>query len=98
MSYFTSGVFWFIEGILFCVVLSGFKAWTIEHGIKMSAWKWVMVAGWILLAGFTIAFIGTSLGESEKTAALVGGSSFGVISILTGFVLWRVLGLGKRRS
>ncbi|HSG28982.1 MAG TPA: hypothetical protein VLA34_10915, partial [Candidatus Krumholzibacterium sp.] len=74
MNLLSSGIFWFIGGILFCFMLASFRAWTIERGIRMAPWKWALVVAWILLAGFTAAFIGTSLGEEEKSATLFTGS------------------------
>lgn len=96
MDFFTSGIFWFIEGILFCVLLTSFKAWTVERKIRMSTWKWILVVIWILFAGFTVAFIGSSLGEGEKDAAGIGGAVFGVISLISAIVLWRVLGFTRK--
>jgi len=41
MDFFNSGFFWFLEGIIFCVVLIGFKAWMKDRGVSMNLWKWV---------------------------------------------------------
>jgi uncharacterized membrane protein (DUF485 family) len=46
---------------------------------------------WILLAGFTIAFVGTSFGEGEPTAAIRGGLLFGLISVIAGVGVWRII-------
>jgi hypothetical protein len=91
MSFFNSGLFWFIEGIFACLVVIGLKIWMEDRGIPMPFWKWLLFGLWILFLGFTIAFIGTNIGENEATAALKGGILFGLISIILGVGLWRLL-------
>lgn len=95
MGFFNSGLFWFIEGILACLAVLGLRAWLADKGIPMSWWKWLLVITWMAFVGFTIAFIGTSLGEGEPHAALVGGIIFGVISLIFGVGLRRFLAGGK---
>lgn len=91
MSFFNSGLFWFIEGILACLVVIGFRLWTRDRKIPMTPWKWLLFGVCIGLWSFTIAFVFTSLGENEPHAALMGGILFGLVTT-TGFVgLWRVL-------
>jgi len=88
---FNSGFFWFVEGILFVVVILAVRAWAKDRGLPMPVWKWVLFLFWILLAGFTIAFVGTSFGEGEPVAATRGGLLFGLITIISGVGVWRVL-------
>ena len=96
MSFFNSGLFWFIEGILACLMIIGLKVRMEDRGIPMPFWKWLIFGLWVLLAGFTIAFVFTSLGEREPTAALFGGIIFGVISIISGVGIWRLLHRRKK--
>lgn len=97
MHFFNSGLFWFIEGIFTCLVVIGLKIWMEDKGIPMLFWKWLLLGLWVLFFGFTIAFVTTSLGENEPAAAKVGGIVFGLISLVTGFGLWRLLLLkGKK--
>ena len=91
MRIFDSGLFWFVEGILFVVVILAVRAWAQDRGLPMPIWKWVLFLLWVALAGFTIAFVGTSFGEGEPVAATRGGLLFGLISIIAGVGLWRVL-------
>ncbi len=91
MNFFNSGLFWFIEGIFACLVIIGIKIWMEDRGIPMPFWKWLLFGFWILFLGFTIAFIGTNIGENETTAAVKGGILFGLISIISGVGLWRLL-------
>jgi preprotein translocase subunit SecF len=95
MTFFSSGLFWFIEGILATLFILGFRAWMEDRGVPMTWWKCMITAIWILLAGFTIAFVGTSIGEKEMAAALRGGILLGVITILSGVGLWRLLQTGR---
>lgn len=91
MSFFTSGLFWFIEGILACLVFMGFKTWMEDKGVTMYWWKWLLFGLWIVIAGFTIAFIGTSIGENEMTAAVKGGIIFSLFTVITGVGLFRLI-------
>lgn len=96
MSFFNSGLYWFIEGIILCMAVIGFKIWMEDRGIPMPIWKWILLGIWVFLFGFTIAFIGTSLGEKEPQAALVGGIVFGLVTIIAGVGLWRLILIGKK--
>ncbi|KPK75651.1 MAG: hypothetical protein AMJ79_10485 [Phycisphaerae bacterium SM23_30] len=96
MSFFTSGLFWFLEGVCFCLAGAALKHYLEDRGIPMRWWKWMLFAGWVILLGFTIAFITTSAGENETVAALKGGIILVPISIITGAVIWRLLKAGRR--
>ncbi|HHS13308.1 MAG TPA: hypothetical protein ENN03_06010 [bacterium] len=93
--FFTSGLFWFIEGILACVVIVGLKVWAEDRSVSMPWWKIGLIVLWWAWAGFTAAFIGTSIGEGEPHAALMGGIVFTVPAIVAAVLLWRFLGPGK---
>ncbi len=95
MEFFTSAFFWFLEGILFCIFLLAARAWAEDRSIPMPYWKWIALVVWIFYTGFTIAFIGTSLGEGEPSAAVRGGILFGVIAVISGVGLWRLLKIGS---
>jgi hypothetical protein len=95
MSFFNSGLFWFIEGVIYCLAVIGFKIWMEDRGIPMPFWKWILLAIWTCLFGFTIAFVGTNLGEKEPQAALLGGIVFGLITVISGVGLWQLLLIGK---
>jgi len=91
-----SGLFWFVEGILFCVAMLGLRAWTQDRGVPMPPWKWILVVGWLALFGFSLAFIGTSVGEGEIIAAVKGGALFSLLTVIVGVGFWRILGFGNR--
>ena len=96
MQIFNSGLFWFIEGILFCVTVLALRAWAMDRAIPLTWWKWLGFGSWVLLAGFTLAFIGTSLGEGEPTAAIRGGLLFGLVSVIVGVAVWRTWLIGAK--
>lgn len=98
MQIFNSGLFWFVEGILFMVVLLAVRAWAQDRGVPMPVWKWVLFLLWIAVAGFTVAFIGTSFGEGEPVAGTRGGLLFALITIIAGVGVWRVLRKGAGPS
>lgn len=98
MQIFNSGAFWFVEGILFCVMLNGLNTWARDRSIPMRWWKWTVFLVWVLFAGFTIAFVGTSLGENEASAAVRGGIFFGIIALLSGVGVWRIVMIGTKSS
>jgi len=97
-SFFTSGLFWFIEGILVCLIVIGVKLWMEDRSIPMPFWKWMLIIGWLVGLGFTIAFIGTCLGENEHHAATQGGMIFGTIVVIAGVAVWRLLKIGSQTS
>jgi hypothetical protein len=98
MTFFETGAFWFLEGILFCLALWGIRAWAQDSGVAVPPWKWALVATWMLYCGFTLSFIGTCLGEKERHAALLGGSIFGLIAVVGGVGLYRVLGSARQSA
>ena len=97
MDIFTSGLFWFIVGILFCTAAAAFNMWAKDRGIPMPFWKWIILLAWTLLFEFTIAFVTTSAGENEPGAAVKGGIFFGIITVVSGAGVWRILKIGKRQ-
>ena len=98
MQIFNSGAFWFVEGILFCLTLLGMNAWARDRSIRLHWWKWAAFLVWVLFAGFTITFVGTSFGENEASAAVRGGIFFGLIAVLSGVGVWRIVMIGSKSS
>ncbi len=91
MTMFETGLFWFLEGMLTCLALLGAKIWLEDRRVNMPWWKWSLVVTWTVFVGGSVAYVGTSLGEGEPHAALVGGLFAGVIAIVSAVVLWRIL-------
>ena len=98
MWFFTSGAFWFVEGILAVLAMIGLKVWMEERHTPMPLWKWVVVVLWLLMLGFTIAFIGTSVGENEMVAAQKGGIILSVVCVIMGAGVWRLLQIGRVKA
>ena len=66
-----------------------------DRRTPMPIWKWLAVILWMLMCGFTIAFIGTSIGENELVAAKKGGIIFSVACVIVGAAVWRLLQIGR---
>jgi hypothetical protein len=98
MGFFTSGLFWFVEGVLACLFCNAIRLWTLDRNVPMPPWKWVVLSLWVLFVGFALAFVGTSLGENEPTAAWMGGLIFSLIAVISAVALWRILGFGRHWS
>ena len=98
MSFFTSGAFWFIQGILATIIVFGFKIWMEDRGVRMKWWKWLIWGLWMTFLAFTIAFIFTSLGEGEKVAATKGGIIFSLITIVSGVGVWRLINRKRKKK
>lgn len=96
-TFFTTGQFWFLMGILFVVVAMGAKAWFDGLGYKMNWWKWMLAGIWWFLLFFTVYAVFTFLGEGEPRAFWLGLLIFGVIDIILGVGLWRLLA-GNRQG
>jgi len=65
-----------------------FKTWMADRYVPMPFWKWLLFSLWLAACAFTIAFVGTSLGEKEYNAAVKGGIIFTIILILWAVFLW----------
>lgn len=98
MAFFTSGLFWFFEGVIASLLLNAIRLWTLDRAVPMPPWKWLVLTLWFLFAGFVIAFVGTSFGENEPTAAWKGGLIFGLVTIVAAAALWRLLGFNRHWS
>lgn len=96
MSFFLSGTFWFIEGILVCAMVIGFKVWMDDRRVTMTWWKWGLFAIWAFMAGLTLAYVGTNVGENEPNAAIKGGLLLGFLTIVVGVVCWRLIHSERR--
>jgi len=95
MTFFNSGLFWFIEGVLTCLSVVGFKLWMDDRGVKLCWWKWALTVLWTGFTAFVIAFVGVNIGDGEPQAARLGALIFGVLAMVSGAVLWRLLNLNS---
>jgi len=91
MWIFDGPLFWFVLGILSCLAVTAFRLWAQDRRLHMTWWKWIGVIAWMAFAGASLAFVGTSLGEGEARAAIMGALFAGVLVLVSGALLWRVL-------
>ena len=93
MAFFNSGFFWFIEGILAFLTIIALKIWAEDKKIPMPFWKWPIVIAWLLFISASVAYVGTSIGEEETSAALIGAVFAFVIIVISGVIVWRFIKL-----
>jgi hypothetical protein len=98
MAFFSSSAFWFIEGLLFCIVLAGISAWAKDKEVDMPLWKWLVAAGWIIFASLSIAVTTTFIGEGETAAASRIGIAISVPVIISAYLVLRILGFTGRKN
>jgi hypothetical protein len=87
----TSGFFWFLMGIIFVIVVIGFKAFADDKGWVITWWKWLLAAIWYAIFSITLLGWGTLIGENESGAGLKFFLFGLVVSIILGVGLWRLL-------
>ena len=87
--FFDGNFFWFLMGIIFLVIMAGFKAFAEDRGWVMTWWKWLLVLLWNAIFLMSFYAWGTLIGERE------GGA--GVKIALTGLFVCLVLGVGLWR-
>lgn len=93
---FSGGVFWFGMGVVFVVVVLGARAWAEDLRLSMSWWKWLLALAWYALLNFSVALGFTFLGEEETGAGLKLLAFFGVITVILGVGLGRLLWSGRK--
>lgn len=84
-------IFWIVMGLIYALVASGFKLWTEDLGLKMTWWKWLLSGLWYAILSITVAGGATLIAENEARAGFYMWGFFGVITIVLGVVLWRIL-------
>ena len=72
--------------------------WFAELGYKMNWWKWLLAAIWYLLLNATVAAPFTLLAENEAKGAWGTLGIMGVLTIILGVGLWRLLASGKKAT
>jgi hypothetical protein len=97
MNFLTSGTFFFILGILFLVTMIGAKIWFEDLGLKMNWWKWTLTILWWFLLWGTLAAPMTLLAEREAKGALGTFGILGIVTIILGVGLWRLLLSGRTK-
>ena len=89
--FFNGSIFWFLNGIIFVVIIFAFKAFAEDKGWVLTWWKWLLSGLWYLIFSLSFYAWGTLIGENFPDAGfkmfLVGF----FISVILGVGLWRVL-------
>lgn len=88
-------LFWIIMGLLYALLIAGAKIWFKDLGFKMNWWKWLLTSFWFVLLSLTIAGSFTLMGEDEFRAGYYFLGVFGMISLILGVGLWRLLSYKK---
>lgn len=96
LVFFTTGQFWFLMGILFVGLVAGARVWFEDLGYKMTWWKWLLAGIWWFLVFFTFYAAFTFIGEDEARGGWLALLLFGVIDVILGVGLWRLLASGKK--
>ncbi len=96
--FFTTGQFWFLMGILSVLIAAGAKVWFDDLGYKMNWWKWLLTGTWWFLVFFTFYAVFTFLGEGEARGFWLGLLIFGILDIILGVGLIRLLAGGKKET
>ncbi len=94
--FFNSSIFWFLMGILFILVATGFRAYAKDRGWTISWWKAALGILWYFLIMLVFYAWGTLTGENESVAGfriLMLGLFLGLVS---GVGLWRLMAAKKR--
>ena len=86
-------LFWIIMGALYLLFFTGFRYFAEDKGIRMTWWKWLLMAVWFALTSLTIAGGFTLIGENEARAGLMFTALFGTLCIILGVGLWRLIKL-----
>ena len=84
-------VFAFVAGALTGLVVAGARAWARSLRLKMTWWKWLLAAVWYVLLVFFVFMDFTIIGEGEPAAGLKMLLFQGVIMIILGVGLGRLL-------
>ena len=84
-------IFAFIVGLFTGAVVMGASSWARALGLKMNWWLWLLCALWYILLLFLIFAAFTLIGEGEVSAALKILGISGVVLVVLGAVLARIL-------
>lgn len=88
-------LFWIIMGFLYTLFVFGLRYWAQDLKIKMDWWKWLLFTIWFIGLNIVIAGGFTLIGENETRAGLYFLGVFGVLFIILGAGVWKILKLNN---
>jgi len=94
---FGGALFWFVMGLLFILVAAGAHAWARDLGLRMTWWKWLLALVWYGLLCLTVGVSMTLAGENEPGAGWRIFLGMGLVTVILGVGLIRLLLHGRRR-
>jgi len=93
-----TSIFFLIAGALTGLVIPAAAAGARDLGLGMRWWKWLLAGAWYLLLLFFVFMDFTIIGEGEPAAGMKMLLFQGVILIILGVGLVRVLRAGRKRK
>ncbi len=84
-------VIWMLTGLLTAIFFLGMRYWFQDLKIKMHWWKWLLIVVWITMLALTLGVTFTLIGENESKAGIRFVLFFGLIILLTGGGLWKII-------
>ena len=91
-------LFWIVMGALYVLIARSAVIWAKDAGLKMNWWKWTLAAIWFIILNMTIAGATTLWGEDEPRAGNYFLGVFGVVCIVAGVGLWRIVVSGRKKG
>ena len=89
-------LFWIVMGLLYAFLILGARVWFKDLGFQMYWWKWLITAFWFTFLSITVAGGFTLFGENEIKAGYYFLGLFGMVSIVSGVGIWRLLSYKKK--
>ena len=91
-------LFSFIFGAVTGLVVAGAIVWAQDLGLKMTWWKWLLAGWWYILLNFFVFLDFTMIGEGEAGAGWKMLLFQGVIMVILGVGLVRLLWAGREKK
>lgn len=88
--FFDGNFFWFLMGIIFIVIMAGFRSFADDRGWVMTWWKWLLVFVWDAIFLLSFYAWGTLIGEKEGGAGIKFASLGLFVCLVFGVGLWRL--------
>ncbi len=90
-------LFAFVFGAVTGLVIAGAIAWAKDLGLRMSWWNWLLAGLWYVLLNFFVFLDFTMIGEGEPGAGWKMLLFQGVIMIILGVGLVRIIWAGSKK-